>query len=368
MRILSVVDSFKGTLSSKEISKMIQKHFTKYNHEVDTLAISDGGEGFIEAIQGTVHAKTIEIKTEGPLGEIIDAHYLLDGDTAYIELNQSSGLTKITKDALNPLKTSTYGLGLVIKHAIQHKHVKHIIMGIGGSSTNDGGAGMLQALGVKFYRDHELITEHMNGYLIQFIHQIDTTDLDELIKDVTFLIASDVDNPLLGVSGCSYIYAPQKGANKEMIGLLDQYMCHYAEIIENHINHTYKDTPGSGAAGGVGFAALSLLNAKIVSGVDFVMKHLNVDQLIQKADLVIVGEGRIDDQTLRGKAPIGIAKLAKTYHKKVIAICAIDESKKHKYMDNVYAIVPTYATKEASLKNPKKTLQILLENIQVNYD
>lgn len=366
MRILSVVDSFKGTLSSEEISEMIKNHFTHQNHEVKTVSISDGGEGFIEAIKSSIDAKLITMKTKGPLGHMIDATYLVSKDKAFIELNQSSGLTKIKEHELNPFKTSTYGLGLMIKDAIEKQHVKHIIMGIGGSSTNDGGAGMLQALGLKFYNDGREIKQEMNGENIKLIDSIDDDELRKSIKDISFLIASDVDNPLLGEHGCSYVYAPQKGASQDMTKILDEHMCRYANQVENYVGQSYRAVPGSGAAGGVGFAALSFLNAKITRGVEFVMKHLNVEKLIKEADVVIVGEGRIDHQTMRGKAPLGIATLAKKFHKKVIAICAINESEQHEsYIDEIYAIVPEYANKIESLKNPKGSLKKLLENMRI---
>ena len=364
MKILSIVDSFKGSLSSKEIANIIKSHYKHSQHHIRTMRISDGGEGFLEAIGHHTHSKKIYVDTVGPLGNPLNAYYLLDQKTAFIELNQAVGINQIKKHELNPLKTSTYGLGILIKHAIETKNAKKIILGIGGSATNDGGAGMLQAMGLKFYKNNQLITEHMNGKLIGSFDDINDDALNDLIRNVKFLIASDVNNPLLGDKGCCSMYAPQKGATKQMLVDLEEYMTTYALKIEKIKQKTFKDEHGAGAAGGVGFAAISFLNATILSGIDFMIKQLNIEKYIKQSDVVIVGEGKLDDQTNHGKAPFGIAKLAKSYDKKVIAICALYDGHNSSYMDKVYAIVPSIATKEESLKFPKESLIRLLESIK----
>jgi glycerate kinase len=367
MNILAVVDSFKGSLTSKEISCILKKHYEKLNHSIDALAISDGGEGFLEAIEHVVSTKKIVMETVGPLGNPLDAYYIIYQQTAYLELNQAVGINQINETELNPMKTSTYGLGLLIKDAIVNHHVKKIVLGIGGSATNDGGAGLLQALGVKFYYQNQLIQQHMNGDLIGKVDSLVSNELDILIKDVEFVIASDVDNPLLGKDGCCQVYAPQKGADKHMLDVLELNMTHYAKQVESYVHHNYINEHGAGAAGGVGFAALAFLNAKIQSGIQFMIEQLDIVSYIKQADLIIVGEGKLDQQTSRGKAPFGIARLAKQYGKKVIAICALhDENNLNDFIDEVYAIVPKVATKEESLLNPKASLDKLLETIKVN--
>ncbi|QWB95508.1 glycerate kinase [Mycoplasmatota bacterium] len=366
MNILTVVDSFKGSLTSKQISTILKSHYEKLNHNIDTLAISDGGEGFLEAIEHVEHTTKIILETVGPLSAPLSAYYLLHQRTAYIELNQAVGINQIHEHELNPMKTSTYGLGVLIKDAIVNQHVSKIVLGIGGSATNDGGAGLLQALGVDFYRKGQLIKDHMNGYLIGKFDQLDTKVLNKLIKDVEFVIASDVDNPLLGKNGCCQVYAPQKGADAKMLHVLETNMKHYADQVETYTKTSVRDQDGAGAAGGVGFAALAFLNAKIQSGIQFMIEQLDIESYIKKADLIIVGEGKLDHQTAHGKAPLGVARLAKKYNKKVIAICAIhDEHKLDEYIDEVYAIVPKIATKEVSLSNPKESLNNLLETIKV---
>lgn len=366
MKILTIVDSFKGTISSFEISKLLNQHYQNLNHETESITISDGGEGFIDAVDHRLHAKRITMDTIGPLGKAIKADYLVLDDVAYLELNQAAGMNQINQKELNPLYTTTFGLGLMIKHAIKHYHVKSIVLGLGGSSTNDGGTGMLQALGVKFYHHEALIDTHMNGQTLGMMTSFDDRLLKETIDGVEFIIASDVDNPLLGKNGCCYVYAPQKGADKVMQDILEQHMTSYALIVERYYHQSFNQIKGAGAAGGVGFAALAFLNAKIRSGIDFMIDHLDLETQIKTCDLVIVGEGKIDAQTNYGKAPYGIAKLAKKYHKKVIGICAIlEEQVVPEYMDEVYAIVPQFATIEESLLKPIESLTKMIENMKV---
>jgi glycerate kinase len=367
MKILSVVDSFKGSLSSKELSKIFEAFYTHLNIDIKSIIISDGGEGFLDAIESSISTNKVRVETVGPLGKIQFSTYLIKDDIAYIELSQAIGINQIDTSNQNPLYTSSYGLGVIIKHAIREKKVKSIVLGIGGSSTNDGGAGMLQAMGLKFYKNKKMITKHMNGELIGDFDYIDTSDLFGLIKNVEFIVASDVDNPLLGKQGCSMVYAPQKGANKAMIDVLEINMNQYATHVENALNKAFRDIAGAGAAGGIGFASLAFLNAKMIHGIDFMIEQLNIESSIKNADVVIVGEGKIDVQTLYGKAPYGIAKLAKKYHKKVIAVCGICAFDFHsEFIDEVYAIVPRIATKEASLDNPTASLIKLLDTMTLN--
>jgi glycerate kinase len=365
MNIIVAVDSFKGTLSSLEISHLLKLHFEKQGHHVLPIPISDGGEGFVDAIDYLFNNGLITVDTYGPLQDAIQANYIKYQDIAFIELSSVSGLNKIDKSRLNPLETSTYGLGLLVLDAID-QGAKKIVLGLGGSATNDGGAGMLQALGVKFYHNEELILEPMSGKLLSKITSFDTAALDQKIKGISFELASDVKNLLLGSDGCAHIYAKQKGANQKMRSKLEINMTHFADVVENHYDQTYRFFEGAGAAGGFGFGAMAFLNAKIHSGIDYMIDLLNLDSYIKTSDIVIVGEGKLDKQTSFGKAPYGIAKIAKKYNKKVIGIFAVSEGiREANYLDEVHVIVPKYASVEFSMNEPKKALIKMLNDIEV---
>lgn len=365
MKIIVAVDSFKGTLTSIEIASILKEYYEKLDHEVISIPISDGGEGFLDAIQTFHNEQLIHVKTMGPLQDETDASYIIHEDTAFLELSNVCGLNKIAKERLNPLETTTYGLGLLVKDAIE-KGAKKIVLGLGGSSTNDAGAGMMQALGVQFYHSDVLITEKMNGRLLKEVTSFETKDIESLIQGVSFKMASDVKNPLLGKSGSAFMYAGQKGANKAMKETLEDHMTHFAKVVENYFKESFKNEPASGAAGGFGFGARAFLNAKINSGIDYIIELLEIEDHIKNADLVIVGEGKLDQQTLFGKAPFGIAKIAKKYNKKVIAIAAINDGKNDKTLvDEIYAIVPKYTDEKTSLANPRESLKKMLKEIVI---
>jgi glycerate 2-kinase len=366
MKIIVAVDSFKGTLSSLHISQILKKHYEKKGHQVLSIPISDGGEGFVDALEDFYQEDLIEVDTYGPLSDMTKASYLIHQDIAFIELSSVSGINKINETRLNPLHTTTYGLGLLVLDAIQ-KGAKKIVLGLGGSATNDAGAGMLQALGVKYYHHDVEIKTPMNGKLLNEITSFDTKDLDQLIKGVTFEMASDVKNPLLGEDGCAYVYAKQKGASKNIQDQLEAHMTHYANIVEKQLRNEYRHHEGAGAAGGFGFGAMSFLNAKIHSGIDYMIDLLNVESFIEQSDIVFVGEGKLDKQTLFGKAPYGIAKIAKKYHKKVIGIFAISEVPvDFKFLDEIHVIVPKFADEAFSMKKPKEALEKMLESIRLD--
>lgn len=363
MNILVAIDSFKGTLSSVDLSNLIFEHFTPQGHTVKMIPISDGGEGFIDSIQTFLGCDKKTLTSYGPLMDHLDVNYIMDKETAYIELHTTSGLTRIEKKRLNPMKTTTFGLGVLIKHVIL-EGAKRVIIGLGGSATNDGGAGMLQALGVDFYTEDALITEPMNGELIGSVHHFDTQKCDELIRGVTFEIASDVTNPLLGLTGSTHVFSKQKGATLEQMKTLEKHMSHYAYTIESSLKHKFQDIPGSGAAGGVGFACLSILHAHLHSGIGFMIDLLHIETYIKESDVVIVGEGRLDDQTLFGKAPFGIALMAKKHNKKVIGLFGSRTSGDvSMIIDQVYTVVPKHATEEASLLDPVKYFCLMLNDI-----
>lgn len=365
MNILVAIDSFKGTLSSVDLSNLIHHHFQTAGHLVKMIPISDGGEGFIDSIQTFFECSKKTFQSYGPLMDPLEVEYILHDKTAYIELHTTSGITKIEKQRLNPMKTTTFGLGLLIKQVII-LGAKKIVIGLGGSATNDGGAGMLQALGVDFYTSTHLITEPMNGELLAHIDHFDTTKFDHLIHGVTFEIASDVTNPLLGSTGSTQVFSKQKGATLEQMKILEHNMSHYADVIEKQSKSSYKMMPGSGAAGGVGFACLSFMKAQLHSGIGFMIDLLHIEKHIIKSDLVIVGEGKLDSQTRFGKAPFGIATIAKKHHKRVIGLFGSqNDSDVSDIIDEVYTIVPKYATETESILHAEHYFKLMLDDLKI---
>ena len=365
MNVAVIVDSFKGTMSSTTISEIIQSDLIKRGHDVVTVPISDGGEGLVETIKTYFSCSGIPVLTENPFGKEISSEYVIVENCAYIEMSSAAGIMLVKREDLNPLLASTYGVGLIIKDAIK-KGVEKIVLGIGGSCTNDGGAGILQSLGVKFYKGDKLINERMNGSLIGEITHIDIGDIKKNIAGVSFELASDVKNPLLGENGCSIVYSSQKGANKTQKELLERNMIWYSYLVVKTVGHNYSKLEGSGAAGGVGFGCLAFLDAKIYSGIEYLINLLSIEKMIIESDVVIVGEGKYDKQTKYGKAPYGIAKLAKKHNKKVLGVFAmVEEGVESDLLDEILAIVPKYATMEESFRNPKSSFAKLVRDIEI---
>lgn len=323
MNILVCPDSYKGTLKSIEISEIISRKLISKGFNVKAVPVGDGGEGTVDAIlhSGTGRKKFIKVKD--PLGREIDSFYGIKEDTAYIEVAQSSGLILLGKEELNPLITSTHGFGQLIKDALS-ENINEFFLAIGGSATNDFGIGMLQALGVKFFDGKKVeIEERKNeGYGAQVLSKIkfiDDSELKKLVNNIQVKVLCDVTNPLYGPEGASLIFARQKGANDEDIIFLENSIIAFSKIVEKKY-HKNPDFPGAGAAGGLGAALKLFLNAEIINGIKGVIELLNLEELIKNSDLIIVGEGSMDYQSLYGKAPLGIAEIAKKYNKKVIAV------------------------------------------------
>ncbi len=365
MNIAIIVDSFKGTMSSSTIARIIEKDLVKRGHNILTMPISDGGEGLVETIETHFACSGIYVQTENPFGETIYSEYVIVDNCAYIEMSSAAGITLVKRKDLNPLVASTYGVGILIKDAIL-KGVKKIVLGIGGSCTNDGGAGILQSLGVEFYIEDELIMERMNGFLIGEVTKIKLGNLRKNIEGILFELASDVKNPLLGKNGCSTIYSSQKGASPKQKQILERNMISYSNIVKKTVGFDYSELEGSGAAGGVGFGCLAFLDANIYSGIEYLIDLLGIEEKIKKTDIVIVGEGKYDHQTKHGKAPHGIAKLAKKYNKKVIGVFAIVENGvESELIDEIISIVPKYATMEESFNNPESSFAKLVKDIKI---
>lgn len=321
MKIIVAIDSFKGSLTSLEAGEAIKNGVLRAipGAEVCVRPLADGGEGTVEALALGMGGKLETVKVTGPLGEKVDCVYgiLEENKTAVMEMSGAAGITLIPESGRNPLHTTTYGVGEVIRDAIV-KGCRHFIVGIGGSATNDGGIGMLQALGYGML--------DKNGKQVPFgakglkeIETITETHVIPELKECTFRVACDVTNPLCGESGCSAVFGPQKGADPAMIIQMDQWLAHYAKLTSEKYAKANAKQAGTGAAGGLGFAFLAYTNAVLESGVQMILEETKLEDYIKDADLVVTGEGRLDGQTIFGKAPIGVAKIAKKYGKPVIA-------------------------------------------------
>ena len=365
MKVLSIIDSFKGTISSTELGSIMSDALNSKGIMADYLPISDGGDGFLDTIESIIDCKRIYHKVQNPLGKIIDAYYLIGNDqTVYIEMAISSGLHLLNKDELNPYLAHTYGLGELIDHAL-NTHPKQIIVGLGGSATNDGGIGMLEALGCKFFDQNNVLMSGLNGSNLDQINYMETKSFGEKIHGIHFKILSDVTNPLLNREGASYVFSKQKGASEKDYEILDNKMKHYANIIQNHIGKTFDANPGAGAAGGVGFAFYSMFKASIKSGIHYVLDLMNFNQLINQYDYLITGEGKIDSQSLKGKVIFEVSQRAQSKH--IILVCAINEVDdtilKEKNIKAIYAVVNKDVSLQDSLNDPKRYFKRLCDQI-----
>lgn len=318
MRILVAIDSLKGSLSSLEAGLAVKEGLEEIGCEVVVKPIADGGEGSVEAMADALGAKFIDTIVKNPLGTEILARYALKDDLAILEMSSASGLTLINPDERNPLKTSTFGFGQMIKDAIA-KGARKFIIGIGGSATNDAGTGMLSALGFNFYDKNGALLEGKGEDLAKICEFSDEKVSKEL-KECEFLIACDVDNPLYGTNGAAHVYAPQKGANGRMVKELDDGLKHFASLVKEKNGTKFHTQKGAGAAGGLGFAFVAFLGAKLRPGIEIITQTIALEDEIKKADLVITGEGRMDFQSSMGKTPTGVAKLAKKHNKPVVAL------------------------------------------------
>jgi len=370
MNILIAPDSFKETMSAKEVSSIIRKSFQRVFETANIIEVplADGGEGTVEALIDSTNGKLIKCEVLNPLLKPIEASYgvLGDNQTAVIEMASSSGLELLKENEKNPLNTSTYGFGQLINHALDNG-IKKLILGLGGSATNDAGIGMLQALGVEFYDKDENLMKILCAKDIKDIKSFHIKALEQKFKDVDIKVACDVINPLCGINGASYVFSPQKGADKKMVELLDSCLLNFANLCESYFNKDTKDIEGCGAAGGLGFALITFLDGKLLRGIDIVIDSVNLEEKIKTADLVITGEGKIDSQTIQGKTPIGVARLAKKHNKKVIAICGCTSNDyeivyKHG-IDLVFDITPNSMSFEDIKKNSKKNLKQTAYNV-----
>ena len=368
MKIVIAPDSFKGSLTALEVAESIEKGIKNVDESIETLIVpmADGGEGTVQSLIDASGGKIIELIVNDPLFRKINSFYGIMGDgvTAVIEMAAASGLPLLKIEERNPLLTSTYGTGELIVDALSRGCINFII-GLGGSATNDGGCGMAQALGVKFFdKNGEELS--MTGGELSKINSIDFSGIDERIKNAHFVAACDVENPLCGVNGAAEVYGRQKGATEEDIVTLDNGLNHFAELVDYHLKLGVKDIPGAGAAGGLGAGVMIFLNASLQSGIDIVTKTTNLADKMLGADLVITGEGRIDYQTAFGKTPFGVAQLAKEKQIPIIALAgSLGEGYQTLYakgFDGIFSIID----KPMSLQHAMYYAAQLLENAAEN--
>lgn len=362
MKILIAPDKFKGSLSAFEVANNIEKGILKVFPKavIEKVPMADGGEGTVESLVDATGGKIIKTNVKDPLFRDIESFYgiLGDGKTAVIEMAAASGLYLLKDYERNPMITTTYGTGQLIKDALD-KGCRKFIIAIGGSATNDGGTGMATALGVKFY-DKDGREIGLGGGELSKIYSIDISNLDDRLKECEFIVACDVANPLIGENGASRVYGPQKGATKEMVEVLDKNLEHYGKLLEKYFNKKIIDVPGSGAAGGLGAGLMAFLNAQLKSGIEIIIETLKLEEKIKEADIVISGEGKIDFQTAFGKTISGIAKLCKKHNKPLIVIAGTVEDIEKLYEIGVSSIFSTME-KPMSLEDAIKNAATLLE-------
>lgn len=323
MKIVVAPDSFKGNLTALEVAELIEAGIKQAdkNIEVMKIPVADGGEGTVEAIVAATGGKIIKQRVHGPFMEQMDSFFGISGDgkTAVIEMAACAGIMLVKKEELNPLYTTTYGVGELIL-AAKNLGCDKIILGIGGSVTNDGGMGMAQALGYKFYDRHNKLLGQGGKYLCE-VSRIDSSDFIREINGIEIIAACDVKNPLCGPNGASYIYGPQKGADSETIEFLDRGLRHFAEAIKRDLDKDIALIPGSGAAGGLGGGLLAFLsNTRLCPGIDMVVNSCNFEEAVRNCDLLITGEGRTDSQTANGKVVVGLAEVAEKYDVPVVCL------------------------------------------------
>jgi glycerate kinase len=367
--ILLAPDSFKESMTAKEACDAMERGIKKVNKNINCIKVpmADGGEGTMQSLVDATYGKVYKIKVIGPLGNEVEAEYgmLGDGKTGIIEMASASGITLVPENERNPLITTTYGTGQLIKECLD-KGAEKLLIGIGGSSTNDGGVGAIQALGGRF-KDKYGNEIGFGGRELGKILTIDLSELDPRLKNVKVEVACDVTNPLCGYNGASNVFGPQKGATKEMIKILDGNLRHYADIIKEQLNIDAAEIPGAGAAGGLGIGLMVFMNGSLERGIDIVIKYSGYEEKVKKADLVFTGEGSIDFQTQYGKTPMGVAVIAKKYNKPVIAFTGnIGDDVDMLYdlgISSIFSIVQGVSSLNDAIKNGKSNMEKTVENV-----
>ncbi len=371
MKIVIAPDSYKESLSAMEVANTIERGFKSVFPDADyvKIPVADGGEGTVDTLIEAMNGRKVTLNVVGALGGSQSAFFGISEDkrTAFIEVAAACGLEQVPLDKRNPLITTTYGVGELILAALD-LGTRHFIIGLGGSATNDGGVGMLQALGAKFL-DNAGKSLGYGGAELSRLDKIDISGLDCRLNDCRFEIACDVTNPLVGEKGASAVFGPQKGATPEMVGILDMALSHYGNIIERDFGIAVKNLAGAGAAGGLGAAFAAFLNGSLKSGIGIIAKLLDLEGKMQNADLVITGEGRIDYQSVNGKVPVGVAMTAKKFNLPVICIAgSLGKDVQVVYdfgIDAVFSVLTKVCTLPEALSEAEQNLEITARNIAV---
>ena len=371
MKIVIASDSFKENLTSLQVASCLEKGIKKVlpKARISKVPMADGGEVTVQALVDATGGKIVRKKVTGSDGNPVTARYGLlgDGVTGVIEMAEASGLHLVAKEDRNALTASTYGTGELIADAMK-KGIKTIIIGLGGSATVDGGAGMAQALGVRFLnKSGKEITEHLGGGMLKNIASIDMSQVNPLVKKTKIIIASDVTNPLAGKKGAAHVFGPQKGATLAQVKTLDENLKYFGQLIKKDLKKDVAAKAGAGAAGGLGFALMAFTRSSMKRGVDLVVKVTELEKYLKGADLVITGEGRVDFQTAFGKTPAGVAKAAKKFKVPVIAIGgALADDARGVFEHGIHgldAAVSQPMPLEDALKNSKKYLELAGERV-----
>lgn len=368
MKVVIAPQGFKGNLTALQVAQAIEKGVKRVVADAETIIkpMADGGEGTVQALVDATGGKMMATEVTGPLGERVTTRWgiLSDQTTAVIEMAAASGLPLVPAKKRNPLITTTYGTGELIRAALDNG-CRKLIIGIGGSATNDGGAGMAQALGARFL-DAEGKELPFGGAALARLERIDVSRLDPRLADFEVTLASDVNNPLCGPRGASAIYGPQKGATPEMVAQLDAALAHYADIIKKDLGVDFRDVPGAGAAGGLGLGLMVFLKAKTIPGIDVVIQATNFVAALKGVDLVFTAEGRIDRQSAMGKVPTGVAKKAKEFGIPVIALAGeVAEDCVTVYeqgIDAVFCIAPGPISLDQSMSSAERLIVNTAEN------
>lgn len=369
LTILLAPDSFKESMTAKEVCEAMEKGIRKVNDNIKCIHVpmADGGEGTMQSLVDATEGKIYKLKVVGPLGNEVEAEYGILGDkeTAVLEMASASGIHLVPVEKRNPLITTTYGTGQLIKACLDHG-IKKLLIGIGGSSTNDGGAGVVQALGGKLL-DKDGIELGFGGGELGKLATIDLSNFDTRIKNIVVEAACDVNNVLCGDKGASNVFGPQKGATSEMIEILDSNLRHYADMIKEQLGKDILEVPGSGAAGGLGAGLMAFLNSTLKKGIEMVIEYAKLEEKVKSADMVWTGEGSIDFQTQYGKTPLGVATVAKKYDKPVIGFAGrIGKDIEVLYdngIDSIFSIIKEVTTLEEALAKGKENVEKTAENV-----
>ena len=369
MKIVIAPDSYKESLSALEVAQAVEAGFRQVFPDADyvLVPVADGGEGTVDAMVAATGGRKEAVTVSSPLGEPVEAFYGLtgDGDTAVIEMAAASGLMLVPPAARNPLRTCSRGTGELIRAALE-AGARRFILGIGGSATNDGGAGMVQALGARLLDADGRDLDGSGGDLAR-LERIDVSALDARLADCRIEVACDVDNPLTGARGASAVFGPQKGATPEMVQVLDANLARFARIVERDLGVAVDQVPGAGAAGGMGAAMLAFFSATLKPGIEIVTAAVDLDAHVRDADLVITGEGRIDFQTVHGKTPIGVARIARRHGKPVIGIAGslganVGVVYEHG-IDAVFSVLSKPCTLDEALRDAAANVELTARNV-----